>query len=255
MSAPHPPVGGPGGGQLLLPLPLDPVCTFATLVTGPHNRAAVAALQGGVGPGVVLVGGAGTGKSHLLQAAVHAAREEWGAGAAVHLTVSALGSALAGLTGEGAPRGVEEALATFLEGHAACRLVALDGLEGLPGLPLAQEAALYLYTRMREAGGRWLGASRIPPQELAIRPDLRSRLLWGVVVGLEHPEEGEMAAILRKLAADRQVVLPEEVIRFLVVRLPRRVADHAAALERLDRASLGRGRPLTVPLAKEVLGV
>lgn len=243
-----------GGWQLLLTLPLQPVFTFANLVVGEGNRVAVGLARALTEPAapmsLVVVGEAGSGKSHLLQAVVSETRAQAGPGAAVYLEASALER---GLVGSGDD--LEQALAALLTRHADCRLVAIDGLEWLPERPLLQEAALYLYNEMRGRGGRWLGGSRSLPAELPLREDLRSRLLWGAVVTLAPPDEATMAAIVHKLALDRQLHLAGEVVNFLLLRLPRRVADLAAALDALDQASLRQKRPITIPLAKEVLGV
>ncbi|MBF0273067.1 MAG: hypothetical protein HQL98_13540 [Magnetococcales bacterium] len=237
-------------GQQILELGLDPVFTFDNLIVGDSNRLACAAVRGlmeGVAASLILTGGAGCGKTHLLHAAVGWQRRLRGGDGAAFLDPEALARALEG--------GGEGELTRFLARWQGDVLVAVDNLERLgSGSPALQEGLLFLFNHLRENGGRLLIASRLSPTHLEwLRPDLRSRLLWGSVMEIAPPDDVELEAILTKLAADRQVRLGPELIKFLCVRLPRRIPDLAAALERLDRAGLELKRPLTVPLAKEIL--
>lgn len=235
--------------QLLLDLPLDPVLTFDSLVVGQGNRLALEAVRQLMAAGqgsLTLVGESGTGKSHLLAAAVGLFRQQ--GGRAAYLDVAPLLPHVQRV-GEGM-------LARLLADHVGCGLVALDGLDLLESSPGMQEVALYLFNQIRGAAGMLLMAGRCYPGELqGVREDLRSRFSWGPVVALTPPSDEMLADILTKLADDRQVRLASGVVQFLVLRLPRRVADHLAAMARLDHAALERQRPITIALAKEVLGL
>ena len=242
--------------QFIFNFPLDPVCTFANLVLGAGNRRAAEAVRLLVEPAsmplvpsaTVLTGETGTGKTHLLQAAVCQCRLSAGEEAAIYLNTVALRGQLR--------TSGEQDLTRFVDRHAACRLVAVDDLEELESSPALQEGILYLFNRMRDAGGHLLVAGQQSPQELeGLRPDLRSRLLWGPVLVLEPPEDEMLGAILVKMVEDRQVRCGPELLKFLQLRLPRRIPDYAAALDRLNEAGLELKRPLTVPLAKEVLAL
>ncbi|MBF0182887.1 MAG: ATP-binding protein [Magnetococcales bacterium] len=243
--------------QTLFPFPLNPVCTFHTLVVGEANQRAaeaVLALAENRDPPMMqratvllLTGEAGTGKSHLLQAAVAHCRAREGEESAIYLDLAALHGQL--------QESAEQALSQFLSRYAACRLVAVDDLQEVTCRPVLQEGILYLFNRMRELpDGRMLVASRQSPQWLTgLREDLRSRLLWGSAIALEAASDEMLAAILSKMVEDRQVRCSDELLKFLHSRLPRRIPDYITALERLDEAGLLRKRPLTVPLAKEIL--
>ncbi len=244
--------------QLILNFPLDPVCTFANLVIGDGNHKAADAVRAlaenrttllvQLATALLLIGEEGTGKTHLLQAAVTHCRALSGEESAIYLNTVALREQLR--------ESGEQDLTRFLDRHAACRLVAVDDLEELEASPSLQEGILYLFNRMRDTGGHLLVAGQKSPQALeGLRPDLRSRLLWGSVMALDLPEDEMLGAILAKMVDDRQVRCGMELLKFLQLRLPRRIPDYAAALDRLNEASLGLKRPLTVPLAKEVLNL
>ena len=243
--------------QLILTFPLDPVCTFSNLVVGEGNRRATEAVRAlgeesaslmQSATGLILTGEEGTGKTHLLQAAVHQQRVLAGEASAIYLDSTALHEQLR--------ESKEQDLSQFLDRYEPCQLVAVDNLEKLESNPILQEGVLYLFNRMRSSGGRMLVAGRKSPQLLeGLRPDLRSRLLWGVLIPIDPPEDEILGAILMKMVHDRQVRCAPELLKFLQLRLPRRIPDYAVALDRLNQASLGLKRPLTVPLAKDVLGL
>ncbi|MBF0627971.1 MAG: hypothetical protein HQL91_07100 [Magnetococcales bacterium] len=238
--------------QQILDLGVDPVFTFDSLIVGGSNRLAHAAVTGlmtSAATSLILTGGEGCGKTHLLHAAVGHRQREQGMDAAAFLDPEALANALEG--------GGERALTRFLARWQDEVLVAVDNLERLGGgSPALQEGLLFLFNHLRGNRGHLLIASRLAPNHLEwLRPDLRSRLLWGPVMEIAPPDDAELEAILSKLTADRQIRLAPELVKFLCARLPRRIPDLAIALERLDRAGMAQKRPLTVPLAKEILGL
>jgi chromosomal replication initiation ATPase DnaA len=59
--------------------------------------------------------------------------------------------------------------------------------------------------------------------------------------------------IMRKLAADRQMVLPDEVTELLLRHLPRDIPTLISTLDRVVRHALSTGRKVSTRLATEVL--
>jgi len=91
------------------------------------------------------------------------------------------------------------------------------------------------------------------PAQLSLREDLRTRLAWGLVYQLKPLSEAEKASHLRAEASRRGLELSEEVVGYLLTRLPRDLASLRAVLEVLDRYSLAKQRALTLPLVREAL--
>ena len=85
-------------------------------------------------------------------------------------------------------------------------------------------------------------------------PDLRSRLLTAWQVAIGAPDDELLAALLVKQFADRQLRVDAGVVSFLVPRIERSFAAVRELVRALDRASLRARRPLTMPLARLVLG-
>jgi DnaA family protein len=130
-------------------------------------------------------------------------------------------------------------------------LVIADEVESLDAG--AQQALFNAINAARDGQGAVLAAGSAPPARLTLRDDLRTRLAWGLVYQLKPLSDAEKAQHLKAEAARRGLDLPEEVVGYLLTRLPRDLYSLNSLLERLDRHSLARQRPLTVPLVREVL--
>jgi DnaA-homolog protein len=245
VSAPQAPVGAEGRApqstaQLPLGLGLPDWATFAGFHPGPNAEAlhAVRECAAGTGePFVYVWGGAGRGKTHLLQAACRGAGERGLAAAAV-----ALGEA-----GRAFP---PEAL----EGLEQLALVCLDDLQAVAGRSGWELALFDLFNRVRESGARLIVAACGRPGEIGLSlPDLHSRLGWGLALPLHTLDDADLLAALQRRAAARGLELPDDVAGYLLRRCPRDLAALGTLLERLDRASLAAQRRLTVPFVKAFL--
>ena len=98
-----------------------------------------------------------------------------------------------------------------------------------------------------------LAAGSVPPADLLLRGDLRSRLGWGHVYQLHALTESESRAVLRKQADARGVFLSDEVISFVLSRFSRDLSSLMLLLDQLDGYALQTQRAITVPLIKAML--
>jgi len=135
--------------------------------------------------------------------------------------------------------------------HAAARanpaLVIADDVEALDA-----EGQQALFVAINE-GGAVLAAGAEPPARLGLRADLATRLAWGLVYQLVALGDEDKARHLKSVAAARGLQLSNDIVGYLLTRLPRDMRSLQAVMEVLDRYSLMRKRPLTLPLVKEAL--
>jgi DnaA family protein len=214
--------------QLLLELAPPPTPTLENYSPG-KNRAALDALREALDGGerfVFLWGASGSGKTHLLRGFAEAARVRC---AAAYIPASSADWTRAG----------------------ALEAAAVDDVAGLdePG----QIALFDLCNRLRACDGALAAAGDAPPAQLALRPDLRSRLASGIVLQLRPLDDAEKTAALREHAAARGMTLAPDLVRHLLTRFDRDMGTQIALIDALDRASLERKRPITLPLLKEAL--
>ena len=234
-----------GGQPMQLPLgiKLRDEATFDNYYGGP-NGALVAALQELADPArtpeercVYLWGAAGSGRSHLLQAACHRMAE---AGAlAMYLPLSEL----------------MDHGAQLLDGMEEVDLLCLDDLEVLAGHAEWEEALFHVYNRIQQREGRLLMAATATPRVAGYQlPDLVSRLGWGLVFQLQALDDEGKQQMLKMRAEQRGLQLPDEVARYILSRGARGMGELFAALEQLDQASLQAQHRLTIPFVKRVMG-
>ena len=215
--------------QIPLAIGPEPARTFENFLAGP-NGAALAHLQmlAPGAPPVYLWGPPGSGKSHLLHAVVERAQQQ---GASTAWFEAALP----------APWQVPE--------H--CDWIALDDCQALD--PAQQQAAFALFVAAGAQGAVVLAAGSVPPVDLAVREDLRTRLGWGHVFALRPLAEPEVRSALRREADRRGTFLTDEVMDYLLTRFARDLKHLMAQLDRLDEFSLSTKRAITVPLLKQML--
>ena len=130
-------------------------------------------------------------------------------------------------------------------------LVVVDDVERLDAP--AQQRLFIAINAARQGDSPVLAAGSQPPAQLALREDLRTRLAWGLVYQLKLLSDAEKALHLHAQAARRGLRLPDEVVRYLLTRLPRDLASLNAVIDALDRYSLSAKRPVTLPLVREAL--
>lgn len=233
--------------QLPLGVRLADHATFETFHPGPNGallERLLAFVDGRLDAGstsFLLAGPAGSGKTHLLQAACARAR--------------------AGAASEGRPAGylslaqlAPARLAQALEGWGHLALVALDAADYGFAEADAEVALMRLYNDLLARGGRLLLAARQPLHRKAPQlADLASRLEAGLQGGLHAMDDGAAGAALRLRAQARGLELPDETITWLLRRMRRDMHSLCALLDGLDEASLVAQRRLTVPFVRDML--
>jgi chromosomal replication initiation ATPase DnaA len=120
---------------------------------------------------------------------------------------------------------------------------------------LADEVGLLqFYNWLTEERGHILLTARRPVADWPIDlPDLASRLRAAPAVAIGPPDEALLGALLVKLFGDRQLVVAEDVIRYMLAHMERSFAAARALVAALDERSLEQRRAITIPLVRAVL--
>ena len=177
-------------------------------------------------------GESGSGKTHLLRAVQTALLDQG-------QTVGWLDAGVA------EPRGFDD----------AWRVVIMDDVHLYSAVQ--QQAAFNWFvnaTTPSDGQQRWvLAAGHVPPSDLALREDLRTRLGWGHIFQLQVLNEAERRAVLRQQADERGVFLSDDVMDFMLSRFSRDLSSLIQLLDQLDRYALQTQRAITIPLVKSML--
>lgn len=111
-----------------------------------------------------------------------------------------------------------------------------------------------LFNDFYSRGKKIVVTAAAPPKELtSLNGHLESRFLWGLVARLDISDDESRRMIMGKLADDRQIILPAEVIDHLLVHVRRDIPALTAALEQIKRLSFATQRKITLRMAREAL--
>ncbi len=215
--------------QLILDIRPDAPPTLHNYLAGANGEAlaALTALAAGRAPEAVIYlwGPVGAGKTHLLRAVVRA-------------VVAAGRSARYVAAGDPLPPAPEPALA-------------VDDVESLDA---AGQLALFdCINQARDGRGVVLAAGNAPPARLPLRPELTSRLSWGLVYAISPLDDARKLQAITERAAARGMLLPREVARYLLTHCRRDLPHLLALVDDLDAYSLSHKRPVSLALLKAML--
>jgi DnaA family protein len=215
--------------QLPLDIATEPARSFDSFVAG-ANAHAVSHLRQVMHQSapVFLWGPSGVGKTHLLHATANLVQQQ--GGRVVWFDAH-----------QPVPWHVED----------AGQLVVLDNCDQFDDAH--QHAAFALFIEATTHGVPVLGAAPVPPVDLPVRDDLRTRLGWGHVFAIQPLSEPEARAALRREADRRGLFLSDDVMDYLLNHFARDLKHLMALLDRLDEFALVHKRAITVPLLKQML--
>ena len=101
---------------------------------------------------------------------------------------------------------------------------------------------------------RWvLAAGDVPPAQLQLREDLRTRLGWGHVYDLQVLSEPERRGVLRQEADARGVFLSDEVMDFMLKRFSRDLGSLMELLDAMDGYAMQSKKAISVSLIKAMM--
>lgn len=216
--------------QLLLDLELAQPPAFDNYVAG-INGELVGRLRALADPAcfdmIYIWGPAGSGRSHLLAAAAHLAKERRPA--------TLLAGASVGADLPPAPGG----------------LLVIDDVDRLSAD--AQLALFRVFNSARLVGLSLLLSGPAAPLQLRLREDLRTRIGQSLIYGIKALSDEEKSTALRRHALLRGMKVDDGLVQYLLRRGRRDLPSLMAVLDGLDRASLEQQRPTTLPLLKEVM--
>jgi len=179
-------------------------------------------------------GPAGSGKTHLLKAIAQNIGGNSKLAAPYHSCRN--------------PFTAEELLDRFTRADA----LIVDDLHLIPDDKSLRSALWQIFNDYHSSGRKIALAGMYAPRELPYLDDhLVSRLLWGLVTRVDVSDDHSRQMILKKIAADRQILIPDDVVDFILMTTSREVDDLISTFESLFRLSMTSKRRITLALARE----
>jgi len=232
---------------------LDPSYTFESFVEGKSNQLGkAAAVQVATNPGraynpLLLYGGTGLGKTHLMHAAGNQMRAQNAGMKVMYLRSEQFVSAMIDSLRT-------KSMDDFKRRFRAVDALLIDDIQFLAGKNTSQEEFFHTFNALFDGKQQIiLTCDRYPKEVDNLEPRLKSRLGWGLSVAIEPPDFETRAAILLNKAASRGVEIPEQVAQLIARRMRSNVRDLEGALNTLVARANFMGQPITADFAQETL--
>jgi len=237
---------------------IDPHYTFDSFVEGKSNQLGkAAALQVATNPGrtynpLLLYGGTGLGKTHLMHAAGNLMRQRNPGMRVLYQRSEQFFSAMINAlnTRTQGNRAMDE----FKQRYRSVDALLLDDVQYFAGKDRTQEEFFHTFNALFYGKQQIiLTCDRYPKEVANLEPRLSSRLGWGLSVAIEPPDFETRAAILLSKAESKGVRLPEEVAFLIARRMPSNVRDLEGALNTLWLRAELSGEPISLEFSQKAL--
>ncbi|MEG3790770.1 chromosomal replication initiator protein DnaA [Lysobacter sp. CCNWLW3] len=233
---------------------LDTHYTFDNFVEGRSNQLGrAAAWQAAQKPGerahnpLLLYGGTGLGKTHLMFAAGNAMREANPAMRVMYLRSEQFFSAMMKSL-------QDKTMDQFKRQFQRVDALLIDDIQFFAGKDRTQEEFFHTFNALFDGKQQIiLTCDRYPREVEGLEPRLKSRLAWGLSVAIEPPDFETRAQIVISKAKERGAAIPEEVAFLLAKKMRSNVRDLEGALNTLTARANFTGRAITAEFAQETL--
>lgn len=238
-------------------LPLVARYTFDDFVIGECNQLAHAACMAvAESPGrnkfnpLVMHGGAGMGKTHLLQAIAHFCRENETARKIVYRTSEEFTREYIAYVQK------NKDSRAFYKSYQDADILLIDDIQFLAGKPGTQDEFFNIFSALQSFNRQIVITSDRPPAQIdGLNTRLISRFDTGLLADLQPPGLETRLAILRKKAeSDAESCIDQGVLDFVARQVTSNVRELEGTLIKLSAYACFSGAPLTVEIAKQILG-
>ena len=228
--------------------------TFENFVEGANNQfARAAALAVAEAPGkttfnpLVIYGGVGLGKTHVIQAIGNYMLEEDPSTNVLYVdsekfTIEFINSIQNNKTTQ------------FSSIYRNVDLLIVDDIQFFINKERTQEEFFHTFNALYNSGKQIVLSSDRPPKELdGVEERLLSRFQWGLVADIQPPDLETRIAILQQKADENKIPLTGEIIEYMATNITSNIRELEGALIRLLAISSLNGKDLSLNLAKDVI--
>ncbi len=227
--------------------------TFSTFVEGKSNEMAkAAASQVALNAGksynpLLLYGGVGLGKTHLMQAVGNQVKAENPDAKVVYLHSQRFVQDMVRALQQGT-------MQDFMQYYRSVDMLLIDDIQFFAKKLRSQEEFFHVFNGLLERGHQMvLTCDRYPREIDGLEERLKSRFVWGLTVEVEPPELETRVAILMKKAEAEQIHLDSDVAFFIGERIRSNVRELEGALRRVIANARFTGSKITIEQVKRAL--
>jgi chromosomal replication initiator protein len=233
---------------------LHPDYTFDSFVVGPGNRlahascVAVSQSPGDTYNPLFLHGSVGLGKTHLLHAVCHEAREKASVRSIQFLGCEEFVNRFIGAIEQGR-------VSDFQKQSRTVDMLVIDDVQFLREREQSQEEFFHTFNALYNNHKQIILSADSPPGEIpALQDRLISRFKWGLVARIDPPGYETRVAIVKKKAAMRGLDIPEPIAEYIAQKFQANIRELEGALTAVFAEAMSSGGSITVELAEKALG-
>ncbi|EFS86508.1 chromosomal replication initiator protein DnaA [Cutibacterium acnes HL060PA1] len=232
---------------------LNPKYTFDSFVIGASNRFAhAAAVAVAEAPGksynpLLIYGGSGLGKTHLLHAIGRYVMSYYDNVKVKYVSTEELTNDF--INAIGTNRTTE-----FRRSYRDVDVLLVDDIQFLQSKIQTQEEFFHTFNTLHNAQKQIVMTSDRPPKLLeALEPRLRSRFEWGLLTDIQPPDLETRIAILRRKVAAEKITVEPDVLEFIASRIQTNIRELEGALIRVTAFASLNQQSVDISLAEVVL--
>lgn len=232
---------------------LNPNYTFENFVVGSCNQFAHAAAKAvAKNPAktynpLYIYGGAGLGKTHLMNAIGHYTGEHNGRIKVLYITTEKFMNDLVNHLQYGK-------ILDFRNKYRNVDLLLMDDIHYLSGRERTKEEFFHTFNHLYDSQKQIVISSDCPPKDIPhLEERFRSRFEWGLIADLKPPDIETRIAILKKKADTESITLPESVALYIADKVQSNIRELEGYLRRVIAYSSLKGEKIELDLAKEAL--
>lgn len=250
----YPPYGQQTTSRPLVESHLNPNYTFESYIEGDCNRLARQAGQAVASqPGVtsfnplMIYGGVGLGKTHLVQAVGNDIRMKSPEKTVVYVSSEKF-------TQQFIEAVRNNKVSEFTNSYLLVDVLILDDVQFLSGKEKTQETFFHIFNHLHQLGKQIIMTSDCPPKDLkGLQERLLSRFKWGLTADLQQPDFETKMAIIQTKMDQEGIALPDNVVEYLAYSVDTNVRELVGVLISLvAQASLNQ-RDVDLELAKQTM--
>jgi chromosomal replication initiator protein len=242
------------GQNFLSNFTLNRANTFDNFIEGDCNRLARSAgMAVAHKPGVtsfnplMLYGGVGLGKTHLVQAIGNYIQTYEKDREVVYVSADKF-------TNQFIESLKNHNLESFNHFYMQVDVLMIDDVQFLSGKDRTQEIFFHIFNHLHQSGKQIIMTSDCPPIDLkGLEERLLSRFKWGLTADLKQPDLETRMAIIQKKITDNNLNLPEKVIEYLANSVDSNIRELEGAINSLIWQATSTETPISLQMAKETV--
>lgn len=237
------------------PVGLSERYRFDTFISGASNELAASAARAAADqPGtrfnpLLIYGGVGLGKTHLLHAVGHSLYETnpW-----MRITYLSAERFMNEFISAVRYNQFDQFRRKYRED---CDVLLIDDIQFIAGRDRTMDEFFHVFNALYEAGKQIMVTSDRTPSDMDGMEDrITSRLNWGLVADIKSPDLETRVAILRQKAENERIAIAGDVAVYLAQQVQSNVRELEGALVRVATFADLKGVPITTGFIREVLG-